>query len=108
MEELKSDSFEKQLQSKLFSRLNIAHLNILNESHLHGSSKSGNSHFMLVVVSEDFVGKSKVLRHRLIYDILADELKGPVHALSLRLFTIAEWDSVSKEVMPSPNCVKKQ
>jgi BolA family transcriptional regulator, general stress-responsive regulator len=37
------------------------------------------------MLSEEFNGKSRVERQRMIYKILVDELAGPVHALSLSL-----------------------
>jgi BolA protein len=37
------------------------------------------------VVSTAFAGKSLMARHRLINAALADELKGPIHALTMEL-----------------------
>ena len=39
--------------------------------------------FRVEIVSEAFRDRSRVERQRLVFDILADELKGPVHALSI-------------------------
>lgn len=48
-------------------------------------------HFDAVVVSDEFSDKSRLERHRLIYQALGDKMKEEVHALSMKLFTIAEW-----------------
>jgi stress-induced morphogen len=48
------------------------------------------SHFNLKIVSEHFVGKSMVQRHKMIYKLLEQELKGPVHALALATLTKEE------------------
>ncbi|MFN3536878.1 MAG: BolA family protein [Brevundimonas sp.] len=50
----------------------------------------GESHFNLVVVSTAFEGKGRVDRQRLVNSLLADELAGPVHALSIRARTPSE------------------
>lgn len=44
-------------------------------------------HWEAVVVSQAFAGKSMLQQHRLVFDALADEMKGPIHALTLKTFT---------------------
>ena len=44
-------------------------------------------HWEATVVSEAFAGKTLIQRHRMIYDALAEEMKGPIHALTLKVFT---------------------
>ncbi len=50
----------------------------------------GESHFNLTVVSSVFEGQTRVTRQRAVNAALADELAGPVHALSIRAMTPAE------------------
>jgi len=40
-------------------------------------------HWEAKIVSAAFAGKSLIQRHRLVMAALADELKGPIHALSM-------------------------
>jgi BolA protein len=62
-------------------------LRVIDESHLHaghaGARPEGETHFRVEITAIAFAGQSRVARHRLIYDALADELAGPVHALAL-------------------------
>ena len=44
-------------------------------------------HWEAVVVSDAFRGKTPIQRHRMVFDALAEEMKGPIHALSLRALT---------------------
>jgi stress-induced morphogen len=44
-------------------------------------------HWKLRVISTAFAGKSLMQRHRVINAALADELKGPIHALTMDVFT---------------------
>lgn len=50
----------------------------------------GESHFNLTVVAEAFEGQSRVSRQRAVNALLADELAGPVHALSIKALTPQE------------------
>lgn len=53
-------------------------------------------HFDAVVVSDGFVGKSRLERHRLVYQALGERMKEEVHALSMKLYTIEEWNRINK------------
>lgn len=41
-------------------------------------------HYRAHIVSQAFAGKSLIEQHQLVYRALADEMKGPIHALSLK------------------------
>ena len=47
-------------------------------------------HWKLRVVSSAFAGKSLMQQHRLINSALVDELKGPIHALTMDVLTPEE------------------
>ena len=69
-------------------------LDVTDESHLHeghmGHRPGGETHFRVYIVSTVFEGKSRIDRHRMINDLLAAELAGPVHALALKPMTVKE------------------
>jgi stress-induced morphogen len=44
-------------------------------------------HWRARIVSAEFAGKSLMQRHRLINAALAEELKGPIHALTMDTLT---------------------
>lgn len=75
------------IRTKLEAAFQPAALHILDESHLHaghhGHDGQGESHFAVSISSSAFVGKSRVERQRMVYQVLADELAGGVHALRL-------------------------
>ena len=81
-------TLEMQMREKLMVGLRPTRLDLVNESHLHAGHQSspgtGESHFRLLVVSDVFTGKSRVERHRVVNDLLSDELKGGVHALAIK------------------------
>ena len=80
-------------------------LQLNNESHMHSVPPGSESHFKLVLVSEQFEGLRLVQRHQLIYQLLADQLAGPVHALALHTYTVAEWSETAAGAPDSPNCL---
>ncbi len=62
-------------------------LKVVDESHQHeghaGHRRGGQTHFRIYIVSEQFKGKTRLERHRLINGTLADELASGVHALAI-------------------------
>lgn len=48
-------------------------------------------HFDARIVSEAFVGKSRLEQHQLVYAALGDAMKGPIHALALKTYTPEAW-----------------
>jgi BolA family transcriptional regulator, general stress-responsive regulator len=46
--------------------------------------RHGGGHFSLTIVSEAFVGQSRVRRHQMVYALLSDLIPGQIHALQLR------------------------
>jgi BolA protein len=87
-------SLQTRMREKLMIALNPTRLDLVNESHLHaghGSSPgTGESHFRLLVVSDNFTGKSRVARHRIVNDVVQDELRDGVHALAIKALAPGE------------------
>jgi BolA protein len=82
------------MREKLMIALRPTRLDLVNESHLHAGHSSspgtGESHFRVLVVSEAFVGKTRIARHRLVNDVLRDELRDGVHALAVKALAPGE------------------
>lgn len=83
-------SVEATIREKLVQALQPTRLEIVNESYLHAGHRNspgtGESHFRVLVVSAMFAGKSRLARHRLVNEALAEELKGKIHALAIEAF----------------------
>ena len=80
-------AIENEMREKLEKSLAPTSLEVINESHKHaghaGSPGTGESHFQLNIVSEAFSGKTRLERHRLINEVLKEELAGKIHALAI-------------------------
>ena len=81
-------SVERDIRDKLTAAFAPAVLEIVNDSHRHaghaGSPGTGESHFTIKMVSAVFAGKSRLERHRMVNEVLAEELAGKVHALAIK------------------------
>ena len=53
-------------------------------------------HFSALIVSPAFEGRSRVVRHQLVYAALGERMREEVHALSMRTLTPAEYEAQSK------------
>ncbi len=77
------------LETKLHAAFAPAKLEVVDESNQHhghaGANPSGESHFRVRISAADFHGKSRVAQHRMVNDVLADELKTRVHALAIEI-----------------------
>jgi stress-induced morphogen len=49
-------------------------------------------HWEATIISAAFEGKSLIQRHRMVMNALAEEMKGPIHALTLTVKTPTEAD----------------
>ena len=82
---------EKEIRKRL-AFLNSTTFILNNESELHKghSGNNGGSHFNIQIVSEEFSGKSRMERHRMIYEALSDLFPNTIHALSIKAITKEE------------------
>jgi BolA protein len=78
---------------------------VLNESSMHNVPVGSESHFRVTVVSEEFVGKILVARHRMVNALLKEQLEGTVHALALHTLTPEEWFEKGGQSPESPECL---
>ncbi|MDG1473759.1 MAG: BolA/IbaG family iron-sulfur metabolism protein [Porticoccaceae bacterium] len=90
---------------KLHSTFGESNVSISDESYMHSGPSDAESHFKVVVVSDQFDDLRLVRRHQLIYGLLSQELAGPVHALALHTYTQNEWRKKAEAAPESPNCL---
>tara|TARA_R110000824_G_scaffold288508_3_gene476776 strand:- start:102615 stop:102935 length:321 start_codon:yes stop_codon:yes gene_type:complete len=101
------ENIAESITAKVTLAFEPEHLELLNESHMHAGPAT-DSHFNLLVVSQQFAQMSRVKRHQAVYKILAEELAAQVHALALHLYSPAEWQDSAKEISKSPDCEGKK
>ena len=57
----------------------------------HLQVEGDGQHFFATIVSAEFEGKSRVLRHQRVYQALGDRMREQIHALSMKTLTPQEW-----------------
>ena len=77
------------IAQKLTSALMPKEIDVQDVSHNHaghaGWREGGGTHFEVTIKAEVFAGKSRLQRHRMVNEILADDLASSIHALELHL-----------------------
>lgn len=95
-------TMQETITNKIQDAMNPLHLEVENESHMHNVPDGSESHFKILVVSDQFDGQMLIKRHRLLNSILSEELT-QIHAMALHTMTPNEW--AEKGAAPSsPPC----
>ncbi|KII80361.1 BolA family protein [Vibrio renipiscarius] len=95
---------QEVINTKVHQQLAPQHLDVINESYMHNVAPGSESHFKVIVVSDQFDGLRLIARHRIINQILADELANHIHALAIHTYTPAEWSEL-QTAPDSPLCM---
>jgi BolA protein len=86
-------AISKTIEKKLTVAFAPELLEVIDESHEHaghaghsgGAGHGGETHFRIRIVAAAFSGKSRVERHRVVNDMLAEEFAAGMHALALNI-----------------------
>ncbi len=83
----------RDIEARLQAVLAPVELAVEDESALHAGhagAASGGGHYRVRIVSTAFAGKSRVARHRMVYDALQAFLPDQIHALAIVAITPEE------------------
>ena len=76
------------VRQKLTQAFAPSRLEVVDDSSRHaghaGAREGGESHFNVVIESAAFQAVGRVQRQRMVHAALAEELAGPIHALSVK------------------------
>jgi len=76
-----------EIESKIKEKIKTIHLEVID--------LRGGDHIQVIVVSSEFENKSLVEQHKIVYDILSDEMKtNEIHALTLKTYSPGQWEKV--------------
>jgi BolA protein len=101
---------QNSINTRLTEALSPIHLAIENESYKHSVPKGSETHFKVIVVSEKFEGVALIEQHRMVNEILAENLASGVHALAIKTMTPKKWQALNQsnpqsQIFTTPNCL---
>ncbi|QOL48840.1 BolA family protein [Massilia litorea] len=91
----KVDHRVERIREALEAALKPSLLEVGDDSHLHAGhagAASGGGHYSVKIVSERFDGLRLVMRHRLVYDAVAEMMRAEIHALAITALAPSESD----------------
>ncbi|MEM7077429.1 MAG: BolA/IbaG family iron-sulfur metabolism protein [Pseudomonadota bacterium] len=94
----------ERIENTLAQSMELAHLEILDESGNHHVPDGAQSHYKVVAVADEFDGQTRIARHRRINTLLQGEFAAGMHALALHAYTPAEWQARFGSAPLSPPC----
>lgn len=87
------DSRVERIRTALQAALAPTLLEVGDDSHLHAGhagAASGGGHYSVKIVSNRFDGLRLVMRHRLVYDAVAEMMRAEIHALAITALAPSE------------------
>lgn len=89
------------IQNSLVNTFCLEHCEVLDESYMHHSGKDAGTHFKLVIVSKDFIGKPLIQRHRQLQKLFASYIAQNIR-MSFHCYTPEEFATTA--VPDTPHC----
>jgi BolA protein len=83
------------IEAKLREALTPEFIDVVDQSagHAGHAGASGGGHYHAILVSRAFEGLNQLQRQRRVYQILAEEMRGAIHALAMTCLTPAEYEA---------------
>ena len=96
---------ENTIKNLLIDAFNPSVISVINESYMHNVPDGSESHFKVVLVSDNFKNIKEIERHQAVYKALNNIMES-IHALSIQTFNKDEYEK-NPQIINSPNCVNK-
>ena len=76
---------KKEIKKRLDEKLDLIHFEIKDFTgrHLNHKLHEGGFHLETTIVSDNFIDKNLIDRHRMVYDAMGELMKHEIHALSM-------------------------
>ena len=86
-------NIQKTILNNLNELINVIHIDIKDSTgkHVHHDNFDGGYHLSTIIVSDDFISKTLIERHQIVYKALGSMIKKEIHAFSMKTYTEDEW-----------------
>jgi len=87
---------KEKIKNLIESKLDIIHFEIKDTTsqHTNHANFKGGSHLRMKIVSNDFIDKSLVQRHQMIYAVINEFIQKEIHAIILKTYTVEEFENL--------------
>jgi BolA protein len=83
---------KEEIIKVLTQLLQPSYLNVQDEAHLHADhTNAGLGHFRVTIVADCFIGKTRLTRHRMVYNAFKSLVGVSPHAVAIRALTSDEY-----------------
>lgn len=82
-----------EIQRLLTEAFSPTELLVKDQSRLHAGhagAKDGKGHFEVIIVTDAFRGRTRIERHRMVYDALGTLMETDIHALAIQAYALEE------------------
>ena len=82
-----------EIQRLLTEAFSPTELLVKDQSRLHAGhvgAKDGKGHFEVIIVTDAFRGRTRIERHRMVYDALGTLMETDIHALAIQAYSLEE------------------
>jgi len=79
-------NYLEELKAKLIEKISIEKITLIDNSHFHKKHKSYDPkryHIKLIIQSKQLQKLSKIESHKIIFSVLAEDMKNKIHALEI-------------------------
>lgn len=86
-------SRSNEIQRLLTEAFSPTELLVKDQSRLHAGhagAKDGKGHFEVIIVTDAFRGRTRIERHRMVYDALGTLMETDIHALAIQAYALEE------------------
>ncbi len=88
-----SQARSNEIQRLLTEAFSPTELLVKDQSRLHAGhagAKEGKGHFEVIIVSDAFHGRTRIERHRMVFDALGTFMETDIHALGIQAYALEE------------------
>jgi len=87
---------KEKIKNLIENKLDISHFEIKDTTsqHTNHANYKGGSHLRMKIISNDFINKTLVQRHQMIYSIINQYIQKEIHAVILKTYTVDEFESL--------------
>ena len=88
-------NIEDTILTYLNKLIDVQYIDIKDSTgkHVHHDNFDCGHHISAIIFSDDFVSKTLLERHQMVYNALDKMIKKEIHAFSMKTYTQDEWKS---------------